>query len=79
MTDREFIDLQKELLKYNGKVSNSMARRFIKEIASNPNSLKLARAQFGEKGVYRASARDVERFVNVDIHYAQELLKKAVK
>lgn len=79
MTDREFIDLQKELLRYNGKVSNSMARRFIKEIASNPNNLKLAKAKFGENGVYRASARDVERFVNQEIFTGKTVDKGGVK
>ena len=79
MTDREFIDLQKELLKYNGKVSNSMARRFIKEIASNQNTLKLARAHFGENGVYRASAKDIDNFIRQHYYYEKTVDKGGAK
>lgn len=65
--DADWLKVIEEQLKYNGRVSNSMRRRFLKEVKSNPNNLKLARAKFGENGVYRASARDVERFVNQEI------------
>lgn len=64
MTDSEFINLANDLLRYNGKVNNTMRQQFIKRLRNTPGAVEMARALFGDRGVYNANMKDIGQFVN---------------
>ncbi len=65
MTNNEWVKfIQKDLLPYNGKVSEIAKKIFIKQLKKNDNLVSQARALFGDRGVYYASSRDINRFIN---------------
>lgn len=64
MTDKQWLKLGNELLIYGGNVSNNTRRNFISLLRNNPTALTQARALFGERGLYYATERDINNFVN---------------
>lgn len=63
MTGKQYIDLCEELLTYNGKVNRVTRNIFIKRLRQSNYAVNQAIALFGERGVYNASAKDINQFV----------------
>lgn len=63
MTNQEWLNLSKDLLRYNGRVGSG-GRKFLKIISQDENALRIARSQFGDNGLYRASNKAIVDFLN---------------
>ena len=63
MTNSEYIKLCEELLRYNPNVSKGTRWVFIRRLKKAPYAVEQAKALFGDRGVYKASEKDLGRFV----------------
>lgn len=63
MTNSEYVKLCEELLRYNPNVSRGTSYAFKKRLKKSPMAVEQAKALFGERGVYKASEKDLSRFV----------------
>lgn len=63
MTNSEYIKLCEELLRYNPHASKGTRMMFIKRLKQSPTAVEQAKALFGERGTYKASEKDLGRFV----------------
>ena len=63
MTNSEYVKLCEELLRYNPNLSRGTRSAFIKRLKQSPTAVEQAKALFGERGTYKASEKDLGRFV----------------
>lgn len=63
MTNNEWLNLAKTLTNYNPRLNRNTTTIFFKRLRQNPEALKSAVALFGERGLYYATMKDVNRFV----------------
>lgn len=67
MSGNEWIVLANELMLYSGKVSTSTRKSFIKLVRQSNRALQQAMAIFGDSGIYEATERDINNFINLSI------------
>ena len=77
MTDSEFINLANDLLRYNGKVNNIMRQQFIRRLRNTPGAVEMARALFGDRGVYNANMKDIGQFVSDTVKITSKGIDKS--
>lgn len=63
MTNSEYVKLCGTLLRYNPYVSKGTRMMLIRRLKKTPYAIEQAKALFGERGVYRASEKDLNRFL----------------
>ncbi len=63
MTDNQWINLANNLMRYSGKVDNSIRKRFMKRVKSDSKTLQQAISLFGNSGIYDATEFDIVAFL----------------